>query len=308
MRQTRGVRTRRAVLGLVVLVATACSGAPGDEAGSGPAPEPSPGHTTITLLPETVAPGLGISFVQQRTDEGTPRADVRVSNGTDRPLRVRAVGLDWAAFPGDVQRVSYAVPPQTVIDLPYRLPRADCSARAAEAPMRGVVVTAQRRIVRPMPADGRRFLDRLHSSACVAREIAASVRVAWDVSGDPAELESGTWLDAVRRGGLLLTRTGRSDARPITVAQVQGSVLFELAVPRSARLAAHERRARVPVRMSPGRCDEHARSQSSQTFVWRVWLRVGRGPLLPLVLEPRRRDHAALLAWLDRACAGHTGH
>lgn len=289
-------------MALVALLATGCAGAPG----TGPEPAPGPGHTTITLLPETVPPGLGISFVQQRIDEGTRRADVRVSNGTDQPLRVTAVGIEWAGFPGDVQPVGYTVPAQAVVDLGYRLPRADCSRRAAAAPMRGVVVTARGPTTRPVPAEGRRFLERLHATACAAREIAASVRVEWDVTG--RHVAAGTRRDVVRRPGLVLTRTGRPRPEPITVEQVQGSVLFDLAVPDGAQLPAARRRARVTVEMSAGRCDEHARSQSTQTFVWRVWLRVGAGPLLALVLEPPRRDHAALLAWLDRACGGHTGH
>lgn len=293
------------VVALVALAATACSGAPG---GVAPRPDPGPSHTTITLLPETVPPGIGVSFIQQRTDEGTRRADVRVSNGSDRPLRVTAVGVDWAGFPGDEQAVDYTVPAQAVVDLPYRLPAADCSDRAAGTPARGLVVTPRRTVVRQVPAQGRRFLERLHASACAAREIAANVRLAWDLSGDPAEVESGTWLDAVRRARLRLERVAGSGRAPVTIAQVQGSVLFELGVPPGPALDADDRRVTVPVEVSPGRCDEHARSQSTQTFVWRVWLRVGHGPLLPLVLEPPRRDHAALLAWLDRACDGYTGH
>lgn len=280
-----------AAAGLVALVATGCSGAPC----RGPGTEPSPGHTTITLLPETIPPGIDVSFIQQRIDEGTPRAQVRVVNGTDRALHVTAVGIEWAGFPGDLQPVDYTVPSQAIIDLRYRLPRADCSERARAAPMRGVVVTKRRTVTRPMPADGRRFLERLHASACAAREIAASVRVAWDVSGEPDD-------------ALVLTRSGRSDPKAVAVEQVQGSVLFDLAVPADAVLPADERRTEVPVGLSPGRCDEHARSQSTQTFVWRVWLRMDDGPLLPLVLEPPRRQHAALLAWLDEACAGYTGH
>lgn len=291
------------VLLLVVLVATGCSGTPGGD------PRPAgPSHTTITLLPETVPAGIGVSFVQQTIDAGSRRADVRVRNGTGRPLPVTAVGVDWPGFPGRVQPVDYTVPARSVIDLHYRLPRPDCRPGSASAPMNGVVVVPGRRIVRPIPAAGRRFLHRLHGTACDAREVAAHVTPAWDVSGRPAEVESGTRLDAVRRAGLVLTRRPRHDPRPVRVTQVRGSVLFELALAGSARLPADRRRTSVPIAISPGRCDEHARSQSTQTFVWRIWLRVGGGRALPLVLEPPRGRRAALLAWLDRACAGHTGH
>lgn len=289
---------------LVALVATGCSGTPGD----GARPAPGPSHTTITLLPETVPPGIGVSFVQQTVDAGSRRADVRVRNGTDRPLPVTAVGIDWAGFPGRVQPVDYRVPPRSVVDLHYRLPRAGCRTGVASSPMRGVVVTQGRTVVRRIPAEGRRFLRRLHEAACEAREVAAHVELGWDVSGRPAAVESGSWLDAVRRARLVLARRPRRHPRPVRVTQVQGSVLFELSLAGRARLPARRQRAVVPIAVTPGRCDEHARSQSTQTFTWRVWLRIGRSRVLPVVLEPRRRDHARLLAWLDRACAGHTGH
>ena len=278
----------------VVLGTTACAASrPDSDAPT--AQQPSPGHRTITLAPETVPPGVGVSFIQSRFDEGTRRAQVRVSNGTDRALTVQAVGVEWAGFPGDVQPADYQVPAQSVVDLRYRLSAPDCGPEVADAPMRGVVVTRSRTHRRPMPADGRRFLERLHATACAEKDIAAAVEVRWDVTGEPGD-------------GLVLTRTGRAEPDPIAVEQVQGSVLFDLAVAGGAGLAAEDERVVVPVELSAGRCDEHARSQSTQTFLWRVWLRQGDGPLLPLVLEPPRRDQEALLAWLDRECGDFTGH
>lgn len=278
----------------LLLGTTACSASPSEPTAE-PARQPAPGHRTITLPPETVPPGVGVSFIQSRLDEGSRRAQVRVSNGTDRSLEVEAVGVEWAGFPGKVQAVEYDVPAQAVIDLRYRLPRPECRSDVAEAPMRGVVVTRSRTYRRDMPADGRRFLQRLHSTACAARDIAEAVDVRWDVRGH-------------ERDGLVLKRSGGGDAEAVAVEQVQGSVLFDLAVPAGAELTAEAERVVVPVELSAGRCDEHARSQSTQTFLWRVWLRLDDGPLLPLVLEPPRRDHEALLAWLDRECGGYTGH
>ncbi|QBX54999.1 hypothetical protein EXE58_05705 [Nocardioides seonyuensis] len=278
----------------VVLGTTACSASRTDPAAR-PAQQPSPGHRTITLAPETVPPGVGVSFIQSRFDEGTRRAQVRVSNGTVRVLPVQAVGVDWAGFPGDVQPADYDVPAQSIVDLRYRLSRPDCGPDVGAAPMRGVVVTRARTYRADMPADGRRFLERLHATACAEQDIADAVDVRWDVAGEAGD-------------GLVLSRTGRADPDPIAVEQVQGSVLFDLAVGAGAGLAAEDEKVVVPVQLSAGRCDEHARSQSTQTFIWRVWLRLGDGPLLPLVLEPPRRDHADLLAWLDRECAGYTGH
>lgn len=294
----------RLALVVAVLLGTtsACDSASTPDA----TPEPTPGHRTITLLPETVPPGIGISFSQQRTDEGSRRARVRVANGTGRTLRVQAVGVEWDAFPAQPQPERYPVPAQTVIDLPYRLPRADCSPAAADSPMRGVVVTEDRIFHRDMPDDGRRFLERLWRSECAARAIDAVVDLAWDVSGDPAEVESGEWLD-VRRIALVVRRKGRSDST-VDVSQAQGSVLFELDVPATS-IDSGEPTVRVPVDVSPGRCDEHGRSQATQPFTWRVWLSIDGGELQAVIVAPRQGEQQeGLLAWLDRACGGYTGH
>lgn len=294
---------RLPALALVLLLGTttACDSAPAPEAA-----EPTPGHRTITLPPETVPPGVAISFSQQRTDEGTRAARVRVSNGTGRTLRVRAVDVEWDAFPGPPQAEPYPVPAQSVIDLPFRLPRADCAPRAAAAPMRGVVVTKDRTIRRDMAADGRRFLERLWRSECAARAIDAVVDLRWDVSGDPDEVESGEWLDAVRRVSLVVRRTGTRD-RSVEIAQAQGSVLFELDVPSTA-IGPGSPKVRIPVDVSPGRCDEHGRSQATQPFTWRVWISLDGGEPQAVIVAPRGREQEVLLDWLDRACGDFTAH
>lgn len=277
----------------VLLLATGCGGEDPDgersrSAKSSRSPSPSPGSAPR---------GIELSFIQQRFDEGTPRANVRVVNHTDRLLRVQRVGVDWAGFPGSPQVVDYDVPGGLTVDLRYVLPRPDCSAEAGSAPAHAVAVTRRRTIRRPMPRDGMGFLTRIWTTTCNQQRIAraATVRFAdrW-VEGE------GTGMDGVMRGQLLLER--REGDSPVEATQLEGSVLFELGLTGPGRLAEAARRVAVPVEVRPGRCDEHGRSQATQTFVFRVWVSVGDGEPLVRNLVPTRRQQARMLAFLDHVC------
>jgi hypothetical protein len=294
-------RGRTVALAVAVLAAllTGCS-----SGGSEDPQEPASADRTLVVTPDPLPPRVELSFTQQRIREGTRRARVRVANGTDRALRVTRVGLGWPGYAGRLQAEPYTVPAGQVIDLPYRLPRAVCTGTAGRAPMYGVVATRSGEIRRRLEPDGVRFLRRIWRSECDTRRVRRSVRLAWDVAGSPAATETGSGLTARRRIHLVLTRVGGQ--APVRVEQAQGSVLFELSLPDTPALAAASARTRAPVTVSPGRCDEHGRSQSTQTWGWRVWVALaGREPVAVLV-PPARPQQATLLAFLDRACGDLT--
>jgi hypothetical protein len=296
-----GLRRRRRVIRAVagstaaLVLAAGCGPGGGDDEGStasrtrsiSPVPAPSPSPRT----------GIELSFVQQRFDEGTPRANVRVGNHTEDLLRVRSVGVDWPGFPGRPQRVDYDVPGGLTVDLRYVLPRPDCSARAGSAPAQAVVVTRRRTIRQPMPRDGMGFLTRIWRTTCNEQRIARAASVRFDDRWSEGE---GTGMDGVMRGSLLLER--RQGTEPVEVTQLEGSVLFELGLAGAGRLEGDARRVAVPIEVRPGRCDEHGRSQATQTFVFRVWVSVGDGEPLVLNLVPTRRQQARMLAFLDHVC------
>jgi hypothetical protein len=153
-----------------------------------------------------------------------------------------------------------------------------------------------------MPPDGSRFLHRLWRTECNARKLkrAADVRYSdrWTVEG--------TGLHSVLHGFIDLRR--RHGTEDVSVDQVQGSVLFEMDLPGETTMAGDEDRAAVPVDFSYGRCDEHARSQSTQSFVFRIWLRLGDGEPLAQVVQPTEEQQRRLLRFLDSACGDITHH
>jgi hypothetical protein len=296
-----GGRSIPGLLAAVLLAgAAACGGDAGDAA---PTPSASPSRNrTITVSVAPLAPGVRLSFIQQRIDEGTRRTQVRVINGNADPVHVRSVGVDWAGYPLRLHRVDYDVGGQQIVDLRYFLPNADCSAAAGAAPMYGVAVTRARTLRSPMAADGRRFLSRIWKSECAARRIHQAVAVRY---GDTWTVE-GTGKKAVLHGSIVLDR--RLGAEEVAVDQVQGSVLFDLALAGATTMRGEEPRASVPLDVTYGRCDEHARSQSTTSFTFRVWLRLAGSEPLAEVVEPTKTQQKRLLDFLDLACGDITSH
>ncbi|WP_156384181.1 hypothetical protein [Marmoricola sp. Leaf446] len=305
-----GVLVRRRAVALVAALALlgGCGGSPDASSSpdasdpAAPSGRPSPGRT-VTARPDPLPAGVRLSFVQQRFDEGTRRAGVRVANGEPRAMRVVSVGVDWAAYPLRLHRVDYDVPGRSVVDLRYLLPRAACAPAAGRDRPTGVAVVREggrnRTLRRPVDAEGRRFLDRLWRADCDARTLRRAVSVSY-ADRWTRDRTAGDGLAAALDGSLVLRRRGGT--QPVRVDQVQGSVLMDLTLTGPTTLPADADGAALPLRLRPGRCDEHGRSQSTQTFVWRVWLAVGDAEPRARVVSPTPAQQDRLLAFLDEAC------
>ena len=288
----RPARHAVAVLVAACVALAGCSG--GDDGtpatGDGPLPVRS-----ITITPTPGPRGIFTSFIQQRFDEGSDRAQVRIVNNTDRTLRVRRVGLVWPGYDGGLQRAHTVVNPGATLDIRYLLPAPRCHVDAPAVQPVGVFTTPTGRVRRTMTDDGLRFLARIWQSSCNLERVRRTVRIAWGERWRDDD-DAGPRLV----GALELARSAGRD--PVSVESLQGSVLFDLALAGERTLHRGARRAAVPVDVTPGRCDEHARSQSMQTFTFRLWVRVGRREPAVIVVSPGPRVQARWLAFLDRAC------
>ena len=286
----RPARHAVAVLVAGCLALAGCSG--GD--GRGPSGDDGPLPVrSITITPTPGPRGIFTSFIQQRFDEGTDRAQVRIVNNTPRTLRVRRVGLVWPGYDGGLQRAGTVVAPGATLDIRYLLPAPRCDVDAAAVRPIGVFTTPAGRVRRTMTDDGLRFLARIWQGSCDLERVRRTVRVAW---GERWRDHTGPRLV----GALELQRS--SGRERVTVEGLQGSVLFDLHLAGERTLLPGARRAALPVVVTPGRCDEHARSQSMQTFTFRLWVRVGRRPPAVVVVSPGRPVQTRWLAFLDRAC------
>lgn len=288
--------TRRS-LGLllcqVLLLAPAACG--GDEGGA-PSATASPTRV-VTLPPEP--PGIRLSFVQQRFDEGTDKAAITVMNHSGRRLTVQRVGLDWPGYPGPLQPRPYVVASGLHVDLVYRLPEPDCRERHADVEPRAVVATATRVLRRPLDDAGKRFLSRIWKADCgtrlLQRELSLSYAGPWRLTehdGEPA-----------LTGHLSLRRRATAQQRPtVALTEVQGSPIFELALGDAEPLDPDAEQGTVPLVVTSGhRCDPHSRAAVTTPFTFRVWVRLDDDEVT-VVAVPGAAAQRRMLAFLDRAC------
>jgi hypothetical protein len=117
--------------------------------------------------------------------------------------------------------------------------------------------------------------------------------------------------DAPTVEGQVLTTSLRATRRagddPITITQIDGSILFQL-LPDGpdgalATLAPGTARASIPLEVRNTRCDAHAVSQSSLSYRFPVFVRIGDGEPTYLFLEPGPGLRAGLEALVQECLA-----
>lgn len=276
---------------VALVLGTGCGATLADKDATAPRPNKSPSKSPS----ESPAATVTLSFIQQRFDEGTRKAAITVINDTAAPVHVRAVGLDWAGYPGGLQERRYDVPQHTTVDLTYRLPQPDCAGHDP-AQARAVVRTTRGVLRLPLDDAGLRFLSRIWKDSCNARLVRRTMTLGY----------AGPWREqagASLTGALSLRRVGEGPAVELT--QVEGSPIFDLALGQPRRMARDADSAQVPlVVTSGGRCDAHSRAGVTTPFTFRVWARFGDDPTeIAIIAVPDQATQVRLLAFLDRVCA-----
>jgi hypothetical protein len=240
-------------------------------------------------------PSVGMSFGQLPIQVGTDKGLLRLVNTGKDDLPVTRIGLDWSGY-GRVFLASEdnVLAPGQMVDFPVRLPRPDCTASGGN--VRGIVDAGDATVSAGLDRAGATLLRRTHAQVCAEEYVRARV----DVAYGGCWRTTGTGRATAAVGHLRLTRKSGDDE--IRLVAVQGSVLYDLALPGPSVLPSGVGSAEVPLRVTPGnRCDEHALSQASAPFAFRLTVSVG-GRRAGIGLVPPPDVQTRLPELLRRAC------
>ena len=246
--------------------------------------------------PDEPAPRVAMSFSQHRIDEGSDRANLRVVNETDRPAQVTEIGLDSEGYGEYLEHHDSTVQPGQTIDLRMTLPTPVCDA--SPTPAYGIVTIGGTRVREKLDTFGQAFVESLWRRTCNLLSVTTVADLAWHFDYDAV----GTGRASFLNGTLQVTRKPGTTT-PLRVVGMQGSVLFRLQQTARPALGPGDDEVAVPLRLRWGRCDEHAISESSQTFLWKLDIRVGGEEPVRITTTVDDADKAPLLGYLKKACA-----
>ena len=242
-------------------------------------------------------PELGMSLVQQRTDEGTSRVHLRVTNRESGDVPVSGIGVDWPNYPADgTNPYETVLPPGQILDLPFTLPAPVCASPSV-VPF-GLVATSGAVVRAPLDASGRDFLHRIWERECTRKSVTDRVSLGFE-----NEWRVVPHKDTLALAGTLnLERVQGADR--VDVLGFQGSVLLDVDPGgQLVSLAPSDAAARQWVLLtSTGRCDPHSRAESKQTFLFRVDVRIGNDPPVRVIVMPDRGMQVKALNLLDKVC------
>ncbi len=301
-------------IALAMLMVAACSG-PAEqrpEAGTSPDQSAPPASLNTTAesgtgaIEELTQTALHVTVTQYRLDEGTRKINAQLTNRGAAPVTVTGVRLVWAGArrlpptPKDT-----VVAPGQTVDLQTRYGSAYCRSLPARHASFRVTMQGGTEVTLAVDRAGRRLLGRLGRADCAARQLRQTASISFGLHYRQVIVAGEEWL----RGALIVRRASavRGRASPVYVEDLLGSVLLTL------RPAV---RAALPAKLSPGdevltipvligsthRCDAHALSQSSQTFLLSVFARVGNHATQRVIVSPDRAAQGRAGALLDRVC------
>ena len=241
-------------------------------------------------------PAVAMSFSQHRIDEGSDRANLRVVNESDEAAQVTEIGLDSDGYGEYVEEHDSLIRPGQTIDLRMTLPEPVCDA--SPTPAFGIVTIGGARIRQELDRFGQDFVESLWRRRCNLLSVTTVADLAWRFDHDAVGSGRASYL----HGSLELTRKPGTTT-PLRVQGMQGSVLLRLEPTARPPLGPDDDSVAVPVRLRWGRCDEHAMSESSQTFLWKVDISVDGKEPVRITTTVDDGDKAPLLAYLKKACA-----
>ena len=270
---------------LAALLAALLSGT--SAACSPPADEPAPPPVPLEAF-----------LSQPRPDEGTRILRTAIVNEGDRQVEVTSATVDWSGFERrDTRTDDGSLEPGGTLGLVLEFGRARCEEPVEDRPRLAAVVDGVEQTV-PLTVRDPELLDRLRARECGLRALheAVSVDLVLEpriVLRDGQRTVPGT-LEVVRREG---------STAEVRVVDLGGSVLLRFGTDTALPADVGPDRLDLPVTVaSTDRCDAHALSQSSQTFLIGAYLAVDDAEPVRVLTVPDGADRRRIQTVIRRDC------
>ena len=247
-------------------------------------------------------PDLTVLVDQFRNDEPVHQVRLTFTNRESQPVTVQWVRLlspDFEVLAP--QQQDYPLPPGGTIGvgLPAKFGDGICAGgvpTTAKPAQADAMITypdgGHAEFTWPL-ADNRKLLGLLLRQDCERQKIAAAVELGLTGPWTQARTDSGAPSIHATLDLRLV-----NPAATVEVTQVRGSVLYHLRTP-PIRLDSAHPELHVPVVFVNNRCDEHAVSGSTQSYIFRLWLRIdGTEPVptaIPGVDDTAKQALASLI-------------
>lgn len=247
---------------------------------------------------------------QNRIQEGSRDVNAKLTNVSGAPLTVSTIALHSTQFePMPPAEKGSTFTPGATIDLVVEYGEPTCEGELEQLAY-DVTLDDGSTITVPVNRHGVAWIRRLYDRDCALDDIHSIASIAYaDTSAFTREQVDGE-LKLV--GDLVIK--ANPEAAPdasFTVDEVFGSVLVNFGARSADELprtfTASEGELRLPLSIGAFRCDPHARGESSQTFLWSVYLTPSDGPQVRLILTPDQHLKLATLNLIDDVCADPHG-
>lgn len=246
------------------------------------------------------------TLLQYRPDEGTNRLEVELTNDGKDPVTVSSIQIRWPGVrnaPVTPKGTTYAA--GQTIDLTTTYGVAVCDITTPTEPVRAVATFVGGGTTEvTLDRHGTAMLRQFRTRDCALRRLHETASVTLGTSFTVVHLDGQEYLS-----GTVVVKRRQGQSTPVSVVDLTGSVLLTFVSPPDKALpmtlAAGQSELDVPVLIgSTFRCDDHGRSQSTQTFLLSAYLKLGAEHTQErVVLVPDAAVQAKAQGLMDHACA-----
>ncbi|MET8868534.1 hypothetical protein ABZW11_36885 [Nonomuraea sp. NPDC004580] len=261
------------------------------------------GAAPASPRPAAPPPGVTVSLAQYRSDEPVHVLQVAVRNIHETPVYFADVQLVTASFTTlPPQRADATIRKTARTDLPLTYGPANCPPTGLPEVAPATVVARvgtggepPRAVAFPVPHPDP-LLARLLRDECSEHLVKQAVTIEFG----PEWKQTGSGSDAVMRGDLVVTRRGPGVVR---LTSMGGTTHYIAEHPEPlGTLDAEERQVRLPIRLTPGRCDAHAFAEAKKAFLFPIRVTLDGGDERVVIVTPPKPLQDSLIQYAARTC------